>query len=104
MPVLRFLTGVFALVAVIALVADVTLALNGAKPFTMTTVMGYWEELAPASLQGARKAVMTAALPWVWDPLITSVLGRPTPVLFGLLAVLCGFLGRRREKMQVHIN
>ncbi len=104
MPVLRFLTSVFALVAVVALVADATLALNGAKPFTLTTVLGYWQELAPASLQGARKAISASTFPWVWDPLITSVLGQATPVLFGLLAVLCGFLGRRREQMHVHIN
>lgn len=104
MPVLRFLTSVFALVAVVALVVDATPALYSAEPFTMTTVMGYWQELAPASLQAARAAVVKSTMPWVWDPVITSVLGRPTPVLFGGLAVFCGFLGRRREEMKVHIN
>lgn len=104
MAVLRFLTSLFALVAVVALVADATPALQGGRPFTATTVTGYWQELAPASLAAARAAVSTRASPWVWDPVATSVLGLPTPVLFGLLAIVCGFFGRRREEMKIHIN
>lgn len=104
MPVLRFLTSVFALVAVVSLVADATPAFYGTKPFLMTTVMEYWQELAPASLEAAHNVVAHSVAPWVWDPVITSVLGRPTPVLFGGLAVFFGFLGRRREEMKVHIN
>ena len=104
MPVLRFLTSVFALIAVLALVSDATPALYGTQPFKMTTIIGYWQELAPASLAAAQAAVTKASFAWVWDPGIMSVLKSPTPVLFGALAVLCGILGRRREKMKVHIN
>jgi hypothetical protein len=104
MAVLRFLTSLFALVAVVALVADATPSLEGSRPFAATSVIGYWQELAPASLAAARSAVSARAFPWVWDPVVTSVLGLPTPVLFGLLAVVCGFLGRRREEMKLHIN
>ena len=104
MPVLRFLTSVFALVAVLALVSDATPALYGTQPFKMTTIIGYWQLLAPASLTAAHAAVAKASFPWVWNPGITSVLTLPTPVLFGALAIVCGILGRRREKMKVHIN
>jgi len=104
MPVLRFLTSVFALVAVVALVADATPVLYGAKQFTATTVIGYWQELAPTSLAAARTAISASTFPWVWDPVVLSVINLPTPVLFGLLALVCGFLGRRREEMKVHIN
>jgi hypothetical protein len=104
MPALRFLASLFALVAVVALVADATPALNGAAPFTMTTVVGHWQLLAPATLVAARTAVVKATAPWVWDQAIVSVLNLPTPVLFGLLAVLCGILGRRRQEMKLHIN
>ena len=68
MPVLRFLTSLFALVAVVALVADATPALYGAKPFAMTTVIGYWQQLAPASLASDAHGGHEATLPWVWDP------------------------------------
>jgi hypothetical protein len=104
MPVLRFLTSVFALVAVISLVADATPAFYGTRPFIMTTVMEYWHDLAPASLEAAHNAVLHAAPAWVWDPVITSILGRPAPVLFGGLAIFFGVLGRRREELKVHIN
>jgi hypothetical protein len=33
-----------------------------------------------------------------------SVLDLPTPVLFGILALVFGILGRRREEMKLHIN
>ena len=90
--------------AVVALVTDATPALYGTKPFAMTSVLGYWQELAPASLEAAHAAVVKATMPWVWDPVATSILTRPTPVLFGGLAVFFGFLGRRKEPMKVHIN
>jgi hypothetical protein len=104
MAVLRFLASLFALVAVVALVADATPALEGSRPFAATSVIGYWQELAPASLAAARSVVSARTFPWVWDPVVMSVLDLPTPVLFGLLAIVCGFLGRRREEMKIHIN
>jgi hypothetical protein len=104
MPVLRFIASLFALVAVVALVADATPALNGSAPFAMNTVAGDWTLLAPATLVAARTGVSSATAPWVWDSLVMSVIGLPTPVLFGLLAVLFGFLGRRREVMKLHVN
>ncbi len=104
MPVLRFLTSLFALVALVALVADATPALNGAAPFKLTTVGGDWHLLAPATLDATKTAVAHATAPWVWDSVVMSVLNLPTPVLFGLLALACGILGRRREEMKLHIN
>lgn len=104
MPVLRFLTSVFALIAVLALVSDATPVLYGTQAFKMTTIIGYWQLLAPASLTAAQAAVTRASFPWVWNPGIMSALNLPTPVLFGALAVVCGIFGRRRVKMKVHIN
>lgn len=104
MPVLRFLASIFALVAVVALVNDATPALNGTGPFHATSEIGYWQQLAPASLDASRTAVTQGAAPWLWDTVILSMLGLPTPVLFGLLAVACGYLGRRRTETKLHIN
>lgn len=104
MPVLRFFSSIFALVAIVALVADATPALNGAAPFKLTSVAGDWQLLAPATFEAAHTGVATATAPWVWDSAVMSLLNLPTPVLFGFLALLFGFLGRRRDEMKLHIN
>jgi hypothetical protein len=104
MAVLRFLASLFALVAVVALVTDATPALTGTGPFKATSVVGYWRELAPSTLLTAHAAVSRMTFPWVWDSVIASVLGLPASALFGGLAVLCGYFGRRREQMKMHVN
>jgi len=102
--VLRFLASLFALVAVVALVADVTPALRGTGPFTAHSVIGYWTELAPASLVATRANVTAMTFPWVWNPVLLSALTAPMSGLFACLAVVCGYFGRRRVQMKVHVN
>ena len=104
MAVLRFLASLFALIAVVALVTDATPALSGTGPFKATSVIGYWRELAPSTLLTARAAITRTTFPWVWDPMLTSVLNLPAAALFGFLALLCGYFGRRREQMKMHVN
>lgn len=104
MAVLRFLSSLFALIAVVALVADATPALTGTGAFTAHSVIGYWTELAPASLVATRSAIETHTFPWVWNPMLRSVLGLPMSMLFAMLAVVCGYFGRRRAELKVHVN
>lgn len=104
MASLRFLASLFALIAVVALVADATPALNGTGPFTTHSVIGYWTELAPASLVATRANIIEMTFPWVWNPVLLSVLSAPMSALFGGLAIVCGYFGRRREQMKVHVN
>lgn len=104
MATMRFLASLFALAAVLALAHDATPYFSGAAPFKATTLMGYWLELAPASLDSARTTVSTATAPWVWSPFLTSILTVSAPVLFGVLAIVCGYFGRRRHELKVHIN
>lgn len=104
MASLRFLSSLFALIAVVAFVADVTPALNGNAPFISHSVMSYWSELAPASLAATQTNITAMTRPWVWDPLLTSILNFPMSLLFASLAVLCGYFGRRREELRIHIN
>ncbi len=104
MAVLRFLASLFALIAVVALVSDATPALSGTGPFKATSIIGYWRELAPSTLLTARAAVTRMTFPWVWDPMLTSVLNLPASALFGGLAIVCGYFGRRRERLKLHVN
>ncbi|MFA5949348.1 MAG: hypothetical protein WC807_03595 [Hyphomicrobium sp.] len=104
MAAFRFLAAVFLLIAVIALVDDATPAIYGAAPWKATTLEGQWAEMVPASLAAARTAIKAATAPWVWDNLILSILQRPTFTVFGLLSLACGFLGRRRHRVEVFVN
>ncbi len=104
MASLRFLASLFALIAIVALVADATPALNGTGQFTAHSVIGYWSELAPASLVATRANIIEMTFPWVWNPMLLSVLGAPMSALFGGLAIVCGYFGRRRVQMKVHVN
>jgi len=104
MAALRFLASLFALIAVLAFVTDATPALIGSGAFKANSVIGYWRELAPSTLVTARATVMRATFPWVWDPMLASVLNLPASVLFGALALVCGYFGRRHEPMKLHIN
>lgn len=104
MAVLRFLSGVFALIAVVALVTDLTPAVNGTGPFIGSSIAGYWRDFAPDSFEAAGQSVSSATFPWVWDPVLVGLLNLPTFVLAGLLALLLGYLGRRRHEVKIHIN
>ena len=37
-------------------------------------MIGYWTELAPASLVATRANVTAMTFPWVWNPVLLSVL------------------------------
>lgn len=104
MASLRFLASFFALIAIVALVADATPALNGTGRFVAHSVINYWAELAPASLVATRANIVAMTSEWVWNPALLSILSAPMSVLFGTLALICGYFGRRRAQMKVHVN
>jgi hypothetical protein len=101
---LRFLASLFALIAVVALVADLTPALTGTGGFTAHSVVSYWAELAPASLVATRASIVENSFPWLWNPMLLSILSAPMSLLFGSLALVCGYFGRRRLQMKAHVN
>jgi hypothetical protein len=103
MVVFRFLAAVFLLAATIALVIDATPALYGAAPFTATSLATQWHELAPSAFDAARQAV-TGLSPWLWQSIIAPVLGLPTFLTFGALALLSGYAGRRRRSVRIFVN
>jgi hypothetical protein len=104
MTVLRFLSALFLLIAVVALAGDATAPLAGAGPFNPTSLSQHWADISPSSLQAAKTAVFRSAAPWVWDSFIAKLIGQPTFALFGVLALLCGFAGRRRRRINIYVN
>lgn len=104
MAVLRFIAGLLLLVAVIALVADLTPWLQGGKPFASTSFVKHWTDMAPATLKAAQASVTRAAGAWAWDLFVAKPIRLPTWMLFGMLAGLFGWLGRRRRRVDVFVN
>jgi len=104
LAVFRFLAAVCLLVAVIALVTDLTGPISAGESFSATTVEAQWREMAPATLLSTKAAVEKAASPWVWDTLIWPILALPTFLLFGVLAAWFGYAGRRRHRVNIFVN
>ena len=100
----RFLAALFALIALIAFVADATPWLNGTGPFAATALETLWGRLSPNTLKGAQDAINAAASPAAWTGLKAVVLDRPTWGVFGTLALLAGLIGRRRRRVNVYVN
>lgn len=105
MAVLRFIASVFLLVAVIALVTDLTHLQTGATHgFEPMTIARLWGEFAKESLGAAKAMVSRATHPLVWKWGVATTLNAPIFLLFGLLALIFGYLGRRRRTIEIYIN
>jgi hypothetical protein len=104
MAVFRFLSALLALIAIIALVSDATPRLTGTGPLVPTTLEAHWERISPNSLKSARNSLTTSLSPVAWPILQSVALGFPTWVVFGVLAVICGYAGRRRCRVNVYVN
>lgn len=105
MAVLRFISSLLLLVAVVALVSDLTHMQTGAtRGFQPTTIARQWQEFAPASQQSAKALVGRATHPRVWSWGVAPVIRTPVFALFGFLALVVGYLGRRRRSIEIYTN
>jgi hypothetical protein len=104
MAVLRFIASLFLIVAVIALVSDVTVALNSGALLRPTAFSGHWADISPGTFNTAKSTVSQLAGPWLWDATFGLLFSVPTFVLFTLLSVVTGMMGRRRSTIRVFVN
>jgi uncharacterized protein (TIGR03382 family) len=101
---LRFLAGVLLLLAVMAATNDITRSLMAGHAVTPVSTFQHWSQLAPVTLDQARKAVQRRAHPLVWDWGIAQALQLPAWGFFGLLGVGLAWLGRRRREINIYAN
>jgi hypothetical protein len=101
---LRFLAGVFFLVAVMAATNDVTRFLAAGQTVPPVSTYQHWSRLAPVTLTGARNAVQRNTHPWIWDPGIVTLLQLPAWGLLGLVGALLAYAGRRRRGVNIFAN
>lgn len=104
MVVLRFIGSLFLLGMVIALTADLSRPSRSPSAPAFASIQKHWSDLAPQSLAATQKAVSARTHPIVWNPLITSVLSVPAFLTFGILAVGCLYLGRKRRRVDIFVN
>jgi hypothetical protein len=104
MAVFRFIAALFALIAIVAFVADVTPWLSGTGPVVSTALESQWERISPNTLKSARESLSNSISPAAWRGLEAAVLDFPTWGVFGTLALVCGFIGRRRHRINVFVN
>lgn len=105
MMVLRVL-GVWSLLAaMVALTVDATQSLaSGESQWIVTPLGEHWFRLHASSLNLAQAAVERHVAPWLWDPVIVTLLQVPTWIFFGVLGILLYWLGRRRRELNVYQN
>jgi len=92
------------LLAMVAAVVDATKSLAGGGAWVVTPMGEQWQALSPETLQDSKVAVETNVGPFLWDPVMTTILHAPTWVVFGILGVLLFWLGQKRKPVEVFIN
>jgi hypothetical protein len=98
---LRFLAALFALFALITFAADVSKpAADGAGAISL---LQHLHGLAPTFLTALEHSASHAGQ-FLWDPVLTSVLSLPATMIFLVLAVVCGYLGRPRRRIRIFAN
>ncbi|MFM2423300.1 MAG: hypothetical protein RL291_1830 [Pseudomonadota bacterium] len=103
MVYIRFLAGVFLLIAVFAIAADVTRSMQG-NGLVLTPMISHWERLSPTSLKTFEGLVTRSAGPAFWSLGVRRFLTVPAAVIFLGLGLLTGYLGRRRRRVNIYAN
>ena len=98
--------GVWSLLtAMVALTIDGTKSLASGEGQWIVTPLGeHWFKINAASLNAAQAAIERYVNPFLWDPVIISVLQVPTWILFSVLGLTLYWLGRRRRRLDVYEN
>ena len=96
MIVCRIIGWVFLLAALAALGYEATQAISTGT-WHMVALGELWFKLNVASLNAAQAGIQRYVAPWLWEPVITTVLLWPGWVVFGAPGILLTWLCRRRS-------
>ncbi|MGH6866814.1 MAG: hypothetical protein ACREDO_11755 [Methyloceanibacter sp.] len=102
--IVRILGVWLLLLAMVAAVVDATKSLAGGGAWVVTPMGVQWSQLAPDTLTATKAWIETTASPFLWDPVIVTILQAPTWVVFGILGVFLYWLGQKRKPVEVFIN
>jgi hypothetical protein len=68
------------------------------KSFYFTTVETIWAWVHQDSLQALRPAIQSH-LAFLWDPVITTILGSPGSLVLGIIGAALVVLGRKKKPL-----
>lgn len=101
---MRFLAALFALFALLAFAADISRpAVDNANPGAIS-LLQHLRTLAPTFVNALEHSVERSAGSFLWDPILTSLLSLPAWLIFLVLSVGAGFLGRPRQRVRIFVN
>lgn len=103
-PGLRFISAALVIAALISLTVDVTRWQTGAEGPLFQSLNHQIRSAAPATLDGIGQALSKGVHPWLWDPLLTSLLALPAWMILITLAFLIGYAARERRRVNIFIN
>jgi hypothetical protein len=95
---LRTLGLLFLATAFIFLVYDGTRSI-AANVLLYSKVDEIWSLLHTTSLQQLQPLIEKHAPPWLWDPVVTTVLDAPAIVVLGIVGAILILLGRRKKPL-----
>jgi hypothetical protein len=95
---LRTLGLLFLAAAFIFLVYDGTRSI-AANVLLYSKVDEIWSLLHTASLQQLQPSIQKHAPPWLWDPVVTTVLDAPAVIALGIVGAILILLGRRKKPL-----
>ena len=95
---LRFLGLWILAAAFVALVIDGTRSIAANAP-QITKLGKTWYDISPNSLVLLQPAVERHVGRWLWNPVIQTILERPTWLVLGVLGAILIVLGRKKKKL-----
>lgn len=97
---LRFLAALCALIAAIALVAELTRD-DGVQPMTLLDAL---MATMPSLIDGLKAFVSTHLSPLLWSPVLTSLIDQPTWLVFAVAALSLAYAGRPLRRVEIFVN
>lgn len=84
--------------AFVALVYDGTRSIAG-NQVILTSMTETWSVIDSSGLASFETGVKRSFAPWVWDPVLRTILLAPTTLVLGLLGAALVLLGRKRPPL-----
>ena len=88
---------VFLILTVITGVLDITRSIADSA-IVMTPLGKIWFDFSVSSLNFSQAMIQRYVHPAIWDPGVQTILKAPGWLVFGVLALLFGFFGRKRKQ------